>query len=75
MEKAAFFRASRWRAFSLEPRARSMHIEKLIPQIKSFDITELKNLMTKGNFEIVEIECCTKGHNNISLPQKRYEQL
>jgi len=46
-----------WRAFSQEMR-RFMHIENLhlrtgafqfIPQIESFDITQLKNLMTGGD--------------------------
>ncbi len=39
----------------------------LIPPITLFKISDLEDLMTDGNFEIVENECCIKVGSNISL--------
>ncbi len=43
----------------------------LIPQITSFKISELENLMTEGNFEIVETECLNKSGQQYFVVAKK----
>jgi hypothetical protein len=43
----------------------------LIPQITSFKISELEDLMTDGNFEIVETECLHKSGQQYFVVAKK----
>ena len=43
----------------------------LIPQFTSFNISELEDLMTEGNFEIVETECLDKSGQQYFVVAKK----
>ncbi len=43
----------------------------LIPQITSFKVSELEDLMIDGNFEIIETECLNKSGQQYFIVAKK----